>query len=176
VHHALTRLVSDGLLGRDPTRGYFVRPVTTELSDETHDARCAIEMGVAALTVGRVPAEEIARLRELMERTEPLVHGGRFVDVVAYTELNAEFHAAVVALAGNRTLSESYERLGITGLMVGSLTPDSHVSRDVVDDHRLLVEAYEQEDLQKALQVIAAHNEHSKETSRRAIDSAGGAL
>src|SRR4051794_17143619 len=129
VHHALTRLVSDGLLGRDPARGYFVRPVTTELSDEAHDARCAIEMGAAALTVGRVPPEEIARLRELMERTEPLVEDGRFVDVAAYTTLNADFHAALVALARNRTLSEAYDRLGITGLMVGSLTPDSHVTQ-----------------------------------------------
>jgi 4-nitrophenol 2-monooxygenase / 4-nitrocatechol 4-monooxygenase, reductase component len=176
VHHAVTQLVTEGLLGRDPDRGYYVRPVTVEVSDEAHDARCAIEMGVAARTVGQIPAEELARLRGLMERTEPLVREGRFVDVAAYTAQNADFHAALVGLAHNRSLSEAHDRLGITGLMVSSLTPDSTVDQEVVADHRRLVEAYEQGDLQKALQVIAAHNEHSKLTSRRAIESAGGEL
>jgi DNA-binding GntR family transcriptional regulator len=111
-----------------------------------------------------------------MERTESLVSGGRFVDVAAYTTRNADFHAALVGLAHNRSLSEAHDRLGITGLMVSSLTPDSAIGQEVVADHRRLVEAYEQGDLQKALRVIVAHNEHSKLTSRRAIESAGGAL
>jgi 4-nitrophenol 2-monooxygenase / 4-nitrocatechol 4-monooxygenase, reductase component len=176
VHHAVTRLVTEGLLGRDPARGYFVRPVTAEVSDEAHDARCAIELGVAARTVGQVPAEDVAHLRELMERTEPLVAEGRFVDVAAYTELNAAFHTAVVGLARNQSLSEAYDRLGITGLMVSSLTPDSLIGQEVVEDHRRLVEAYEQGDLPGALTVITAHNDHAKQTSRRAIETAGGQL
>ena len=176
VYHAFTKLVAEGLLGRDPDRGYFVRPVTVEASDEAFDSRCAIELGVAALTVGRVSPEEIRLLRELMEQTEPLVAGGHFVDVEAYTRLNAAFHTAIVGLAKKPTLLEAYDRLCIPGLMVSMLKPNSEVSEEVVADHRRLVEAYEQGDLQRALEVIVAHNEHSKETCRRAIEAAGGQL
>jgi 4-nitrophenol 2-monooxygenase / 4-nitrocatechol 4-monooxygenase, reductase component len=176
VHHAVTKLVTEGLLGRDPARGYFVKPVTVEASHQAADARCAIELGVVALTVGRAPAGEIASLRALMEQAEPLVSEGRFVDVGAYTELNAAFHTGIVSLAKNQSLTEAYDRLALAGLMVSSLKPDSEVGQEVVDDHRALVEAYEEEDLPRAQRVIIDHNEHAKETSQRAIESAGGQL
>jgi 4-nitrophenol 2-monooxygenase / 4-nitrocatechol 4-monooxygenase, reductase component len=176
IHHAVTKLVTEGLLGRHPDRGYFVRPVTVEISDEAHDARCTIELGVATRTVGQVPAGGIAHLRALMEEAEPLVSDGRLRDVEAFTRLNAAFHTALVDLAQNQSLREAYDRLGVPGLMISSLTRDSDVGQDVVDDHRALVEAYEAGDLQRALHVIAGHNEHAKETSRRAIGSMGGQL
>ena len=85
VYHAVTKLVADGLLARDPERGYVVKPVTPESSEHAFDARCAMELGVAAVTVGQVPQERIAMLRALMEETVPLVSEGHFVDVEAYT-------------------------------------------------------------------------------------------
>ena len=48
IYHALTKLVADGLLARDPERGYVVKPVTPETSEQAFDARCAMELGVAA--------------------------------------------------------------------------------------------------------------------------------
>ena len=59
VYHAVTKLVADGLLARDPDRGYVVKPVTPESSEHAFDARCAMELGVAAVTVGQVPPERI---------------------------------------------------------------------------------------------------------------------
>ena len=56
IYHAVTKLVADGLLARDPERGYVVKPVTPETSEQAFDARCAMELGVAATTVGQVPA------------------------------------------------------------------------------------------------------------------------
>ena len=47
IYHAVTKLVADGLLARDPERGYVVKPVTPETSEQAFDARCAIELGVA---------------------------------------------------------------------------------------------------------------------------------
>lgn len=176
IYHAVTKLVTEGLLARNPDRGYYVRPITVETSDLAFDSRCVIELGVAGLTVGRAPADEIAHLRGLMEQTEPLVADGRFVDLEAYSKLNAAFHSGIVSLAKNDTLLEAYDRLCIPGLMVSSMKPNTEVSQEVVADHRRLVEAYEAGDLPRALQVIVDHNEHSKQTCRRAIESAGGQI
>ena len=71
--------------------------------------------------MGRVPKEKVARLRSLMEETVPLVEGGRFIDIEAYTKHNEAFHNAIIELANNPTLTDSYARLGVSGLMVSLL-------------------------------------------------------
>ena len=38
VYRAVTELVADGLLARDPERGYLVQPVTTRSSEQAFDA------------------------------------------------------------------------------------------------------------------------------------------
>ena len=127
------------------------------------------------MTVGRVPRERIARLRSLMEETVPLVEG-RFVDVEAYTKHNEAFHNAIVDLADNPTLTDSYARLGVSGLMVSLLREGAEASTEIIDDHRAIVDAYERGSLEDAIAVIARHNENAKETTRRAIVAAGGEL
>jgi flavin reductase (DIM6/NTAB) family NADH-FMN oxidoreductase RutF len=176
VYHAVTKLVADGLLGRDPDRGYVVKPVTPESSEQAFDARCAMELGVAATTVGRVSQLRVAALRKLMEETLPLIADGRFVDVEAYTRHNEAFHNAIVELADNPTLSDAYQRLGVAGLMVTLLREGSAAGQEIIDDHRAIVQAYERESLDDAMRVIARHNQNAKETNRRAIVAAGGQL
>src|SRR5579859_6707191 len=54
IHHALTRLVSEGLLTATPRRGYAVRPLTATLMRETHDARLALELFAVEAAIGTV--------------------------------------------------------------------------------------------------------------------------
>jgi flavin reductase (DIM6/NTAB) family NADH-FMN oxidoreductase RutF/DNA-binding GntR family transcriptional regulator len=176
VYHAVTKLVADGLLARDPDRGYVVKPVTPETSEQAFDARCAMELGVAATTVGRIPEERVTALRKLMEETVPLVSEGRFVDIEAYTRHNEAFHNAIVELADNPTLTDAYQRLGVAGLMVSLLREGSEAGQEIIDDHRAIVEAFERGSLDDAMQVITRHNQNAKETNRRAIVAAGGQL
>jgi DNA-binding GntR family transcriptional regulator len=176
VYHAVTKLFADGLLAGDPERGYVVKPVTPQTSAEAFDARCAMELGAAATTVGRVSPDRVAVLRKLMEETVPLVSEGRFVDIDAYTRHNEAFHNAIVDLADNPTLSDAYQRLGVAGLMVSLLREGSEVGQEIMDDHRAIVEAYEHGNVDEAMRVIARHNENAKETTRRSIVAAGGQL
>ncbi len=176
AYHAVTKLVADGLLARDPDRGYVVKPVTAESSEQAFDARCAMELGVAATTVGRVPEDRVVAMRKLMEETVPLVSGGRFVDIEAYTRHNEAFHNAIVDLADNPTLADAYQRLGVAGLMVSLLREGSEAGQEIIDDHRAIVEAYERGSLEDAMRTITRHNQNAKETNRRAILAAGGQL
>ena len=176
IYHALIKLVADGLLARDPERGYVVKPVTPETSEQAFDARCAMELGVAATTVGQVPPDRVVALRMLMEETVPLVVEGRFVDVEAYTRHNEAFHNAIVELADNPTLIDAYQRLGVAGLMVSLLREGTEAGQEIIDDHRAIVEAYERGSLLDAVEVIKRHNENAKNTTRQAIVAAGGQL
>ena len=176
IYHAVTKLVADGLLARDPGHGYVIKPVTPQTSEQAFDARCAIELGVATRTVGRVAVEKVSRLRSLMEETVPLVDNGQFVDIEAYTRHNEAFHTAIVELGENPTLTDSYARLGVSGLMVSLLREGSEAGQDIIDDHRAIVDAYERGSLEDAIRAITQHNENAKEISRRAIVAAGGEM
>ena len=173
VHHALTKLVGEGLIAREPERGYVVAPVDLQTVEDALDGRLAIELGAAELSVGRVPAPELAELRRRMEATLPLIRDGRFTDVDRFAAANARFHEHLVGLARSEALVQAYRRLALPGLIARTLRGSDDVADDGLRaDHRELVEAYERGDLRAAKAVIERHAERSKEIHRRAFAAA----
>jgi DNA-binding GntR family transcriptional regulator len=69
VHHALTRLVSEGLLSVKARRGYYVTPVTAVALAEGYDVRLALELHAAERTVGRLGLAELQAFRALLDAT-----------------------------------------------------------------------------------------------------------
>ena len=63
AYYALTRLVGEKLISRDPQRGHVVTPLDASTSDDAHDAKLAIELGAAELVVGQLSAEQLVQLR-----------------------------------------------------------------------------------------------------------------
>ena len=178
IYYALTRLTSDGLASRDLVKGYVITPLDARTSNDSFDARCAIELGAADFSVGRLSAEELAGLRQSMEETLPLISGSRFVDFERYMEANTGFHEYLVGLAKSSALLDAYRRLSIDGIMWRILWRTIPVfdqaSEELTADHRSIVEAYEKGDREKARQAIMNHSERSKFTNRKAIEAAGG--
>ena len=68
VQQALTRLVSEGLVSVEPSRGHFVTPLTPTIVVNAYDVRLALELRAAERTVGRLDRAQLAELRRLMER------------------------------------------------------------------------------------------------------------
>ena len=176
VQYALIRLVGEDLVVRDPDRGHVVRPLDAATSDDTNDARTAIELGVADLTVGRLGRDQLSRLRSLAEATVRLLEGDDAEDIETYASANQDFHRALVATADIRALSAAYEQLSTADLMTRALSTRGDVSVHVAREHLDLVAAYERHDLDAVKAVIVRHNEHAKATQRAGIERAGGQL
>lgn len=175
MYHALARLVFEGLVARNGVQ-YVVAPLDTSASDAAFDAKLVLELGVLDLTVGRVSDERLRRLRQLMEATLPHIRNGHFTDPRAYERANSAFHGYLIELAGNPLLSRLYDSLRIPEITARALTGDVRASSALLDEHRMLVEAYERGDLAAAREVVKAHSERSKKTQRGGIESAGGAI
>jgi len=173
VYHALTKLVAEGLVARDPEQGYLLGPIDLDTIDDALDGRCVIELGAAELSVGHVSAQQLAELRRRMEATLPLIRAGRFVDIDAFAGANADFHEHMVGLARSEALTRAYRRLTIPGIMARSLRRSDVADDGLVEDHSDLVEAYESGDLAGAKAVIERHTERSKRVHRRAYEAAG---
>jgi len=174
VQQALTRLVTEGLVEVRPHLGHFVKPLTVASVCEAYDVREARELWAADRTVGRVAPAELAELRRRMERTLPMVGAGRLAD--GFFETNQAFHDFQIGLAGNELMRESYRRLSVNALMARVLSGDATSAGDVGAEHVEIVEAFEQEDLERARAAISAHVDTGKRLAREAIEHKGGVL
>jgi benzoate/toluate 1,2-dioxygenase reductase component len=144
-------------------------------SDAIFDARRALELGAAELTIGRLTHQQLIGYRVLAEATVPYVEGDRFVDAAAYTETNAAFHDYLFTLTGNEHLLRAYQALGVKGHMEESLRSATWAHPRCAQDHLDIVEAFREQDCERARVLITEHAERSKETTRRAMhDLAAG--
>ncbi len=178
VYYALTKLTAEGLVSRDLVKGYVITPIDVKTSDDTFDARCAIELGATDLAIGHLAEDELAELRKRMEATLPLISGNRFVDFERYVAANTAFHEYLVGLAKSSALLDAYRRLSIEGIMWRILWRTVSVfdqaSEELTSDHRRIVEAYEKGDKELARREIINHSERSKLTCQKAIEVSGG--
>jgi DNA-binding GntR family transcriptional regulator len=170
VHHALTRLVSEGLLSVKARRGYYITPVTPATVSDGYDVRLALELHAAERTVGAVDPARLGLFRTLMDESEAAISQDE------WDAANAAFHEFQVNLAGNVMLSHAYRELWVN-LMIqvirgARLEGGEHLGRE----HRAIVEAFEAHDLPAAQQAIRAHIESGKRLALDVIDRAGGVL
>jgi DNA-binding GntR family transcriptional regulator len=170
VHHALTRLVAEGLLTVKARRGYYVTPVTADAIVEGYGVRLALELHAAERSIGQVGGDELARLRELCEVTaESLSHE-------QWDAANAAFHEYQVDLAGNALLSRFYRELSVNLMMQvirgGRLEGDEQL----LTEHAAIVSAFEAGDLIAAQAAIRMHIDNAQRAALTMIESVGGLL
>lgn len=170
VHHALTRLVSEGLLTVRPRRGYFVSPVTARAIAEGYEVRLALELLAAEQTVGLLEPEQLVRFRDLLGATaEAISHD-------EWDSANAAFHEYQVDLAGNALLSSVYRELSVNLLMQVIRGGRVEGHENLVTEHGRILEAFEAGAPDAAARAIRAHVETGRRIALDAIERAGGIL
>jgi DNA-binding GntR family transcriptional regulator len=170
VHHALTRLVSEGLLTVRPRRGYYVTPVTAVALAEGYDVRLALELHAAERTVGALGPAELATLRSLLEAT---------ADAISHSQwdtANAAFHEYQIDLAGNALLSRFYRELSVNLMMQVIRGGRVEGHEQLITEHRRIVEAFEGGDVDAARAAIRDHIETGRRIALEALERAGGVL
>lgn len=172
--YALTRLTSDGLIARDPARGYVVVPFDTRASDDAFEARCVIELGVAHTSVGNVTSFQLEELRERFELMARMMHEDRFVDFDRYLDANQAFHEAVVRLAANPVLTSAFGRLSLRTIMARSFGSTPVTSQQFIESQRAILEAYERGDRAAAAAAIQDYTRIAKLRAREVLAQTGG--
>jgi DNA-binding GntR family transcriptional regulator len=170
VHHALTRLVSEGLLTVRPRRGYFVAPVTARAVAEGYDVRLALELLAAERSVRRLTAIELARFAELLDATDAAISHEQ------WDAANAAFHEYQIDLAGNALLSRFYRELSVNLMMqvIRGGRVEGHAN--LVTEHRRIVDAFSSGELTASARAIREHIETGRRIALDAIERAGGVL
>lgn len=182
IHYTLAKLEGEGLVSQTENSLYVINPLNVELLNEVLDTRAILEISAIEKTVGNLTKEELSELRKRVEHTA--LKDNNTNNASKYTEANISLHDYTVALAKNPTLLNTYRRLTAETVMsyalqkaIESNNPTARAELTTLyNDHVELLEAYEENDVEKAKKVIIRHTEEAKKLGKYLISSAGGSL
>lgn len=174
--YALTRLASDALVRRDPDVGYVVAPFDVRTSDQTFDARLAVELGAIDLCLDEVTAEELDELRRRFDAMAALLVGDRFVDFHGYLDANYSFHEYLVSLAHNPLLTATFGKLSIKSVMTRSFGSTPESSQRFIEVQRDLLDAFVARDAPAARAAAGRYCELAKARAREILALTAGRL
>lgn len=164
VREALLMLSAQHLVQLVPHRGAFVPTLTGAQASQVFAAREMIEQWCAraAIARGRAP---VAKMRAAVE-----IQRGLSGDAKAFIEADRDFHALLIASAGNDVVDDMYEGLRVRHVLIGVTAVRRPGARleDVLAEHVAIVDGLEAGD--PAL-VDAAISAHLEATRRRLVGS-----
>jgi flavin reductase (DIM6/NTAB) family NADH-FMN oxidoreductase RutF/DNA-binding GntR family transcriptional regulator len=182
VYHALTRLTGEGLVTRDAQGAFIITPLTLQAVKEAWRARCAIELGAATLSVGKVSEERVAELRQLAEAARP-GPAEEFAGMDTWVPKYNAFHQGIVAMADSAPLLDAYRQvnapamiLSITQSRMEALGLDREQAEIAYEHIVAVTDAFEAGDLEAATEAILRHDEFSTQVAVRFMDRQGGTI
>lgn len=163
VREALRVLSTDGLVTSEPRKGFAVISLSPRDVVELYDLRWALERTAVELAL---PLEVPEKLDSLRAAVDTMRGAAAQADPDAMLAANTAFHTALVALPGNRRLSEAYGSLSmqLTVCMAMNLKFREQLyndPRDAVKRHVALVELLEKGDLEEVLQELRDHGDRT---------------
>ncbi|WP_030667086.1 GntR family transcriptional regulator [Streptomyces rimosus] len=158
VREALQRLNTEGWVDLRPAQGAFVHEPTEEEADQLLTVRTLLEAEAARLAAANAGSAGIAELEALCDRGEQAV---RDDDVETAVAVNAEFHAKVMALAGNTVLAGLAAQVGRRVRWYHTPVARQRGKRSWTE-HRELIAAIADRDEDRATAVMRAHTEHTR--------------
>jgi DNA-binding GntR family transcriptional regulator len=167
VREALQRLNTEGWVDLRPAQGAFVHEPTEEEADQLLTVRTLLEAEAARLAAVGAGPEGIAALEEVCATGERAVLAD---DVDGAVAANAEFHATVMALAGNAVLADLAAQ--VHRRVRWYYTPVARQrGRQSWIEHRELIAAIADRNEERAANLMRIHTEHT----RRSYHERGGA-
>ncbi|WP_328535818.1 GntR family transcriptional regulator [Streptomyces sp. NBC_00344] len=160
VREALQRLNTEGWVDLRPAQGAFVHEPTEQEADQLLSVRTLLEAEAARLAAANSGTAGIAALEDLCAKGEQAVTDD---DVDLAVATNAEFHAKVMALAGNVVLAELAGQVDRRVRWYYQPVARQRGRQSWIE-HRELIAAISARDEQAATAIMRAHTEHTRTT------------
>lgn len=159
VREALKTLEAEGLVRYEPHRGYRVARLSIDELTETYLIRRLLEDDVVRTAAPRLDAQVLATLEDAMTTMEQAADVG---DVATMISANRAFHFTVFAAAGRPRTVELIRVLWQTTDSYRSMYyTDAAARRRVNHEHRSIVEALVDGDVERAIDELGQHRTHA---------------
>jgi DNA-binding GntR family transcriptional regulator len=155
VREAMAQLEREGFVRSVPRRGIYVVRKTKQEVIELITAWAALESMAARLITVNASDEEIATLRSMFATFE---NGQLHAKLDEYSEVNIEFHQAIIRMSRNHVLIDLAENLFTHMRMIRRKTigEDDRVDRSI-RDHMNIIHALEERDTDRAESLVRNH-------------------
>lgn len=111
IREALARLESEGLIAKEPLKGFSATPLLTlKEFDDLFQFRLLIEPWAAEQAAKNVDSVGAAALKAEMHSAQTALKFKDVDQVEALTEHDARFHGLVSRMSGNQSLLEAFDR------------------------------------------------------------------
>jgi DNA-binding GntR family transcriptional regulator len=155
VREAMAQLEREGFVRSVPRRGIYVVRKTRRDVIEMITAWAALESMAARLITENAGADEIASLRKMFTTFE---NGRLHASLDEYSEVNIEFHQAIICMSHNRVLIDLAENLFTHMRMIRRKTIGERDRADrSIRDHMHIIEAIETRATARAEQLVRDH-------------------
>lgn len=155
VREAMAQLEREGFVRSVPRRGIYIVRKTKRQVVELIEAWAALESMAARLITENASDEEISHLREMFAKFE---NGKLHVKLDEYSEVNIQFHQAIIAMSKNATLIRLAENLFTHMRMIRRKTiAEKNRADRSIHDHLNIIEAIESRDTGRAETLVRQH-------------------
>jgi DNA-binding GntR family transcriptional regulator len=156
VREALARLESDGLVVKEPLKGYRATSLLTqEEFEDLYQFRRLIEPWAARNAAVRITTQGVAELRGEMESADPPLTDD-YEGYKALTAHDQRFHALVARLSGSAQVRMAFERTHCH-LHIFRLHFDRDIGSEALAEHRRIADAVAGGDGDAAEAAMLAH-------------------
>ena len=155
VREAMAQLEREGFVRSVPRRGVYVVRKTKQEVIELITAWAALESMAARLITQNATVSEIATLRSMFTKFE---NGTLHAKLDEYSEVNIEFHQAIIRMSRNQVLIDLAENLFTHMRMIRRKTIGEQDRADrSIRDHLNIIEALEARDTERAEDLVRNH-------------------
>ncbi len=153
VREAIRKLELEGFVVMIPRKGAYVAGVSHKDVADVFEIRAALEGLAAGLAAERVTEDEIEQMERVLFYKE-----GEERDLEMIVKSDTDFHALVYKASRNQRLVQILENLReqIQRFRATSLAVPGRV-RDALEEHRAIVEALANHDVEKAQELANSH-------------------
>ena len=157
VREAFRQLDAQGLVRIYPNRGAVVTKLTKEELENAMDTRIILELGVIKAAVPHMTDENIEKADAILKQMEEEQDPNKLED------LNLAFHFALYEAAGNPYILQLIEQLhaNVDRYIRPYYTP-SEAYAQTVGEHKNLLEACRNKDIDYATAILRTHLERTK--------------
>lgn len=157
VREALARLESDGLVAKEPLRGYRTTAVLTagDLA-QVFEFRGLIEPWAAATAAGSRGDDDIRALRAELAAAPSSTSGSDYAHYAALAQHDHRFHTLLLGIAGNDVVTRAFERTR-AHLHQFRFAFDASMATAAMAEHRRIADAVIAGDDRAAHTAMAAH-------------------
>ncbi|HUW94588.1 MAG TPA: GntR family transcriptional regulator [Anaerolineae bacterium] len=158
VRRAIARLEQEGFVAADPTKGYRVTEISARDLEEMYQLREILECHLIRETAEQFTQDELAAMESALQAADQALEQENYP---AFLAANRGFHHAFDRKYGNQRISDVLDRLDehvYRAIMWGFRNRESSVvSQLAYGDHRLVLEAIREGDVESAVSVMKDH-------------------